>query len=246
MLVASNIDVIVLCAGLGKRLRPLTNDVPKALVPVAGRPLLAYHLEAIRKAGLRRVVCVVGYKAEKVKDFAGDGSRFDLDVRYCCQDPPNGTGGAVLCAEHHVRSTTFAVIYADIFFHPMDTVWRDLILDNRPKIVCSQVEDASQFGRVETSPSPEGLVLQRIIEKDGRATPGLVNAGLFLLPRGIFSILRSQKRSPRGEIELPQAVEQLSRFETKVHVNLVNGWVDIGSLPQLRVASHLAGDKSIE
>ncbi len=233
-------DVVVLCAGLGKRLQPLTNTIPKALVPVAGKPLLAYHLEAMREVGIRRIILVVGYLEEKIREFVGDGSRFGFEVHYVRQNPPRGTGDAVVAAAPKLKSDLFVVLYADIFFLRMKSVWNALFAGDAPKIICAEVEDTSQFGRVESRHAPEGEILESILEKDGKHRPGRVNAGLLLLPKTIIEILEGQDCTKRGEIELPQAVEELSIHGTKVLVKEVKGWFDIGNLPALHSASQLA------
>lgn len=233
-------DVVVLCAGLGKRLRPLTNNIPKALVPVAGKPLLAYHLEAMREVGVRRIIFIVGYLEEKVREFVGDGLRFGFEAQYVRQSPPKGTGDAVVAAAPKIKSELFAVLYADVFFLPMKSVWKELFVDDIPKIICAEVEDTSRFGRVETRYAPEGEILESILEKDGKHRPGRVNAGLLLLPRTIIEILKGQDSTERGEVELPHAVEELSVHGTKVLVKEVKDWFDIGNLPALHSASQFA------
>jgi bifunctional UDP-N-acetylglucosamine pyrophosphorylase/glucosamine-1-phosphate N-acetyltransferase len=236
----SSTDVVVLCAGLGKRLRPLTNTIPKALVPVAGKPLLAYHLEAMRDAGIRRVICIVGYLEGKIREFVGDGSRFGLEAQFVSQSPPKGTGDALAVAASYIISDPFAVLYADVFFYPMQSAWETLLDGDDAKIFCARVEDTAHFGRVETRTSPQGVMLDRIIEKDGKTRPGLVNAGLLLLPKTIFQALNVQTVTERGEVELPQAVEQISKHGTKVLVKQLDGWFDIGSLSALESASQFA------
>jgi bifunctional UDP-N-acetylglucosamine pyrophosphorylase/glucosamine-1-phosphate N-acetyltransferase len=236
----SSTDVVVLCAGLGKRLRPLTNTIPKALVPVAGKPLLAYHLEAMRDVGIRRVICIVGYLEDKIREFVGDGSSFGLKVQFVSQIPPKGTGDAVSVVASLIKSDPFAVLYADVFFYPMRPVWESLLDGNTAKIVCARVENTAQFGRVETYSSPQGDMLSTIMEKDGKTRPGLVNAGLLLLPKSILRVLNVHTVTERGEVELPQAVEQISKKGTRILVNQVGDWFDIGSLSALESASRFA------
>jgi NDP-sugar pyrophosphorylase family protein len=81
----AQVDGVLLCAGVGQRRRPLTESIPKALIPVAGRPLLEYHLEAWRSAGVRHVVLVVGYREEQVRQYVKERSDFGLEVEYVTQ-----------------------------------------------------------------------------------------------------------------------------------------------------------------
>lgn len=234
-----SVDVVVLCAGLGTRLKPLTDSVPKALVPIAGRPLLAYHLKAMKQAGIRRVVCVVGYLGDRIREYVGDGTSFGLKVQYASQPVPNGTGGAVLAARDYVRSNPFAVLYADVFFQPMGATWASVLGDDSGAMLCAEVRDTSQFGRVITGDSARGGVVKRVVEKDGRNVPGLMNAGLLLLPKKAMGYLEMAKPSPRGEIELPAIVEPMNRGGEAMRVVSVNRWTDIGTLSALEFAQTL-------
>ncbi len=220
-------------------MRPLTDTVPKALVPIAGKPLLAYHLEAMNRAGIRRVVCVVGYLGDRIREYLGDGAMFGLEVRYVSQPVPNGTGGAVLAARDVVRSNPFAVLYADIFFQPMGPTWASLLGDPSGAMLCAEVQDTSQFGRVLTGSGAHGEVVKRIVEKDGQNVPGLVNAGLLLLPKKVMGYLEMTKPSSRGEIELPAVVEPMALSGDAMRVVSVNQWTDIGTPSALEFAQTL-------
>lgn len=231
----SDINVVILCAGLGKRLRPLTDTLPKALVTIAGKPLLEYHLEAIRDVGLRDVICVTGYLGEKIQEFAGDGSRFGLKISYVRQELVNGTGAAVLAAATDIKSDPYAVVYADVWINHLRETWEKLIGSHTPKMVCAQVPDASDFGRVTSSITPKGLVLKTMVEKDGMATPGLVYAGMLLLPKMSLQLLRGQGLSVRGEIELPPVVMALVRNGKKVELVVTPQWTDIGTIAALQL-----------
>lgn len=100
-------EAIILAGGLGKRMRPVTEDIPKCLVPVNGRPLLDYQLERLRKHGVSRIIVACGYKWEMIKHIYGDS------VIYSIEDEPLDTGGAVRKALKHVEGHEFLVINAD-------------------------------------------------------------------------------------------------------------------------------------
>lgn len=234
-----NIDVVVLSAGQGLRLRPITENIPKALVPLNQVPLLNYHLRALQSVGVRRVICVVGYLREKIAEFAGDGHRYGLEIQYVHQERPLGTGDAVLAAAPSIHSDVFGVIYSDTYFTQLAQLWDELISTPDAKIVCAQVPDASAYGRIVLQSGTDSPILHRVIEKDGNHSSGLVNTGMYLLPRTILSILPSLAPSARGERELPSAVELLSSQGTSVTVITTSGWVDIGSRENLILAQRL-------
>ena len=107
--------VCVLAGGLGTRLGELTRDTPKPLLPVGGRPFAEYQLELLRRHGADRVVFCVGYRGELFEEVLGDGSRFDLDLRYCFDGAElAGTAGAIRGALPLLRDS-FLVLYGDTY-----------------------------------------------------------------------------------------------------------------------------------
>lgn len=107
-------QALVLAGGKGTRLRPLTEDKPKPMVEVAGRPFLALLLDHLADEGIREAVLSIGYLGEAVRDHVGDGEAFDLEVRYAEEDEPLGTGGGVKNAEAHLDER-FYLLYGDTF-----------------------------------------------------------------------------------------------------------------------------------
>ncbi|MBI2578510.1 MAG: nucleotidyltransferase family protein [Candidatus Aenigmarchaeota archaeon] len=101
------IEAIILAGGMGKRMRPVTEDIPKCLVPLNGRPLLDYQLERLRKYGVRKIIIACGYKWEMIRHIYGNS------VLYSVEEEPLGTGGAVKKAMELVDGEEFLVINAD-------------------------------------------------------------------------------------------------------------------------------------
>lgn len=106
---------MILAAGLGRRMRPLTDHTPKPLLPVAGKPLLQYHLEALRAGGIERVVINTAYRGEQIEAFAGDGSAFGLHIDYSREPEPLETGGAISHALPLLGEAPFLLINADVW-----------------------------------------------------------------------------------------------------------------------------------
>jgi NDP-sugar pyrophosphorylase family protein len=234
------VDAVVLCAGAGKRLLPLTKQIPKVLVKVGGRPLLAYHMEALRTVGIRRVVIVVGHMADSVKSYLSSESAFGLRVVYCQQLTPRGTGDAVLRASKLITSDPFIVSYGDVFVPNLSSVLTQLLAEAGPTIVAAQVDDTSEFGRIETMRGPDGPILARILEKDGNHRAGLVNAGLYALPRNIGKLLSETPVSERGEIELTAGIERAVAAGFTFRVHEIPRWVDVGTLDRLNGAEGMS------
>ena len=107
--------VMLLAAGRGERLRPITDSIPKALVPVAGKPLIAWHLERLAAAGFRDTVVNVAYLGEKIVDALGDGARFGLSIRYSREPEPLETAGGIAAALFLLGAAPFLLVNADIY-----------------------------------------------------------------------------------------------------------------------------------
>ncbi|WFO75828.1 nucleotidyltransferase family protein [Desulfurococcaceae archaeon MEX13E-LK6-19] len=107
--------VAILVGGFGKRLRPYTEEVPKPLVPVAGKPILEWQILWLKKYGFDEFVLLVGYRKEKIIEYIGSGSRLGVKVTYVVEDEPLGTGGALKNAEHILsREDVFIALNGDI------------------------------------------------------------------------------------------------------------------------------------
>src|SRR6266404_7251472 len=105
---------VVLAAGRGTRMRELTNDVPKPMINVRGKPVLQHIVEGLRDAGVRKFLIIVGYHAEAVQNFFGDGLRYQIDIQYATQVTQDGTGRVVDLARGFVSDSPFVLAYGDI------------------------------------------------------------------------------------------------------------------------------------
>src|SRR5215472_12241128 len=111
-------QAVILAGGLGTRLWPLTKEIPKPMVPVAGVPYLERQLHLLARQGLRDVVMLTAYLGEQIEEYFGDGSRLGLSIRYSREREPLGTGGALRDARHLLEDV-FVVIYGDSYL-PID------------------------------------------------------------------------------------------------------------------------------
>ena len=114
---------VVLAAGKGTRLKPLTNTRPKHLIPVAGKPILEHVLLALKKAGIHEIYIIVGYRAEMIKDRFSDGSSLGLKIEYIVQPKLLGTADAIKTAQPYVDEN-FLVVYGDLLFTPKTIIER--------------------------------------------------------------------------------------------------------------------------
>jgi MurNAc alpha-1-phosphate uridylyltransferase len=106
---------MILAAGLGKRMRPLTDHLPKPLLPVAGQPLIVHHLRRLKAAGFTEVVINVSYLGQMIQDALGDGSEFDLSIRYSVESEPLETAGAIQYALELLGCEPFLLVNGDVW-----------------------------------------------------------------------------------------------------------------------------------
>jgi len=146
------LKALVLAAGKGVRLWPLTENRPKPLLPVGGKPLLFHTVESLVKAGVRDIVVVVNYKGSSVKEALGDGLSLGADISYIEQPGPKGTANAVMVGEDVLEGEErFLVVYGDNYYSPR-AVQRlaeaSRKFSSELLIGAAKVGDASEFGRL--------------------------------------------------------------------------------------------------
>ena len=175
-------EAIVLAGGFGTRLRQVLVDAPKPMALVAGRPFLEYVLGALASKGVTRTILSVGYMAEKIRSHFGSAFQ-DMALDYCVEDSPLGTGGAVASALLRCHEDPVLVLngdtYLDLEVGPMLAHWQR---ERHPIIVARQVDDVARYGQLQVQ---DGQVT-RFAEKGGIG-PGLINAGVYLVPRNLFA-----------------------------------------------------------
>src|SRR5947207_12623707 len=140
---------VILAAGRGTRMRELTADVPKPMIDVRGKPVLQHIIEGLREAGIRDCLIVVGYRADAVQDFFGDGSRYNVAIQYKTQTVQDGTGRVVELAHDFVTGRPFILAYGDILVDPANYKRLvDLSNDAEAIITVTRGEDVTKGGAV--------------------------------------------------------------------------------------------------
>src|SRR5256712_6500099 len=217
---------LILAGGKGTRLRPLTINTPKPVVPVANSPFLLYQIDLMRSAGIQEIILSLSHQPRKIEDLLKDGSDYGVWIRYAVEGTPLGTGGAFKNAEEHISDT--AVVFNGDVLTSIDLA--AVIAHHRAKraiatIVLTPVENPSAYGLVETN--AEGWI-QRFIEKPGpdEITCNTINAGIYVLEPSVL------KYMPKGE---PYSFERglfpslLERKEPVLSFILDDYWIDIGT-----------------
>jgi len=221
---------IVLSAGKGLRMMPLTEKMPKALLKVKGKSFLERALDSFRKAGIRKVGIVVSYKKEMIIDFFGSFFK-GIRIIYIEQEKPLGTADAVLRARDFVGEKDFISVNGDLIFEP------EVIKNLKKKDGCDavligrKVPDPWNFGVLEV----QGSILKRIVEKPerGRQPSNLINAGIYRFSNRIFDAIQKIKLSKRNELEITDAINWLAIHEKVEWIPLGAGILDVSTPEQL-------------
>jgi D-glycero-alpha-D-manno-heptose 1-phosphate guanylyltransferase len=229
-------EAIVLVGGLGTRLRPLVSDVPKPLAPVAGRPFLAWVLEHLAEAGVRRAILATGYMAGAVQSAIGT-EWHGMAVDYSIEDAPLGTGGAVRKARAMLRGDGVHVLNGDTFLRYSPAALAAATIRNGAGIgvALAEVDDVSRYGAVER----DGDTIVRFSEK-GRHGAGWINAGCYFLPLGTLAALPDADAfSLEAEVVAP-----LAAAGRAIGYDGTRGFIDIGVPEDYQRAQSLFGGQA--
>jgi dTDP-glucose pyrophosphorylase len=188
------------------------------------------------------MIFVVSYRADAVREFVGHEFADTIRADFVTQPTARGTGDALRHAAKHALSDPFLLGYGDVFFRHPDVMLDRLIETPSPKIVAMQVPDTSPFGTIVAEGAGLMRFLKEIREKEGKHVPGLVNAGWYLLPRSLLPILDSLSPSPRGEIELTDALTRFVKGGGRIEVVVIDGCLDIGTPENLAAANAFVTD----
>jgi len=219
---------VVLAAGRGTRMRELTAEVPKPMIELRGKPVLQHIIEGLRDAGISELLVVVGYRADAVRNFFGDGSGDNVAIQYATQTVQDGTGRVVDLSRDFVGDRPFVLSYGDILVDPVNYNRVADLPDNVEAIITViRGEDVSKGGAVFLNERMELLDLREKSQRDEPTSPWY-NAGLYAFRPSIFEFTAKLQPSPRGEYELTDAIRDLAQSGKKVQaVELIGEWADV-------------------
>ncbi|MFM8420690.1 MAG: NDP-sugar synthase [Verrucomicrobiota bacterium] len=233
---------ILLAAGKGTRMRDLTKEIPKPMLPVQGRPILEHIVEALVSNGVRDLCIVTGWHADAIEGYFGDGSRLGAHIEYRRQVVQDGTGKAPEVARDFVGDDDFLLSYGDILVRPetygrMLARWREGRFGGLLTVTAG--EDVTKGG---LNFFNERFELTRLVEKpsavqldelraEGWLRPGQpawYNAGIYVFQPALFDFTARLVRSPRGEFELTDAIMAMVAAGNVVAGLRIEGrWVDV-------------------
>ncbi len=224
---------MILAAGVGSRLDPLTRNVPKPMVPIANKPVIEHIIEVLREHGFREIIINVHYLAERITNWLGNGEKWGVSIKYSYEEEPLGTAGGVKKVEDNFDST-FLVVGADDL---CDIDLRRVLAYHQEKkamvtIALSLVDDPSEYGVVLTN--ERGRVIAFIEKPRGERIPSnTVNTGIYILEPKVLSFIPEGQFFDFGRDLFPLLIDRKVPF----YGYLASGyWKDVGNMKQYRAA----------
>ena len=249
---------VILAAGKGTRMKALTDEVPKPMLNVHGRPILEHIIGGLIIAGIRELCIITGWRAEVIESHFGDGERLGVKISYTRQAVQDGTGKAPELAKDFVGTDSFLLTYGDILVKP-ETYQQMLKRFGEGRfsglLTVTAGEDVTKGG---LNFFDDQFCLTRLIEKPGAAQldqlraegwlkPGQsvwYNAGIYIFRAALFEFTAKLHKSPRGEYELTDAISAMAAAGHRIAgLEIKDRWVDVRDPDVLAALEKEAGSK---
>jgi len=208
---------VILAAGEGNRMHPLTYTRPKVMLPIANKPILEWNLINAINAGVKDFVFVIGYKSEMVRNYFGNGEKWSVKIDYINQGKALGTAHAIGMVERFVDD--FIVLCGDTIFGKEDI---GNIVDNGTSMGLLEVANPEEYGIVEIKDKK----VMKIYEKVQKPVSNVINAGIYHFDKKIFDFIRKTETSPRGEYEITDSINMMIK-DIELEGIFLNEWRDV-------------------
>lgn len=190
-------QAILLCGGMGTRLRSVVSDRPKPMADICGKPFLQYLLEMLRDKGITEVIFALGYMGEMIEEYFQDGSAFGLKIAYSYEEEPLGTGGAIRNALPKILEEEVLVLNADTYF-PMD--YQGLYRfhqenDGDFSLATRAVPDISRYGAVRRDAAGRILAWNEKLIEGTQPLSGEINGGIYVMKKSLIAEIPEGKQS---------------------------------------------------
>jgi|TARA_B100001540_G_scaffold305820_1_gene317221 glucose-1-phosphate thymidylyltransferase len=220
---------IILHAGHGTRLRPLTHTGPKQLLPIANKPMSEYCIESLKDAGVYEIAIVIGgVGSNKVQEYYENGEKFGVKLTYIQQDSPRGIAHAISLCKNFIENEKFIVFLGDNFINTSITDFRknfENSNDDASLLLCN-VDNPQQFGIAYL----DGNKISRMIEKPKNPESNLAITGIYFLTPKIFEKIKQLKPSWRNELEIVDALQMILDDKGIISYNIITDfWKDTGT-----------------
>ena len=223
---------VILAAGEGNRMRPLTYTRPKVMLPLANKPILEHLLIELKKAGVKEFTIVVGYHGETIRKHFGDGTRWGVSIDYATQRKQLGTAHAVKMVEGFIKDK-FILANGDVLLKAEDI--EKIAEKGNITLSLIEMQDTRDLGVVEVA----GNKVKAIHEKVSKPPSNLVNAGIYLLTAEIFPAIARTEKSPRGEYELTDSLQILLAQDHPISWVKIDQWLNLSYPWDLLTANEL-------
>lgn len=213
---------IILAGGYGTRLRPLTNSIPKPMVPIVDKPVLEYIVNHLKKHGIKDIAMTLGYKSDNIVNYFGDGNKWGLNIRYYIENKPLGTAGAVRNAEEFIDDT-FLVMSGDALTNV--DITRMLSFHKRRHALATmsvkRVDNPDGFGVVKTDKNGR---VKSFIEKPKVALDNKVNMGIYIMEKEVLKYIPEGEKYDFSLDLFPRILDHMYAYSSDCY------WSDIGTL----------------
>lgn len=214
---------VILAAGKGTRMGPLTDNRPKVMLPIANRPLLEHIIVTLKAAGIREILVVTGYLKEKIIEHFGDGTGLGVNLEYIGQRAQKGTADAVATVRDWTGTDRFLMTNGDVLAGIPDI-----------KKLCTAEGDAVLAAKKVAAPQEYGILyvkgkkVEELVEKPEKPASDLANAGIYVFDPVIFEAIDNTNPSSRGEYEITDSIQFLIDSGKEVSFTELGKWDDIG------------------
>jgi mannose-1-phosphate guanylyltransferase/phosphomannomutase len=231
---ATDMKAVVMAGGEGTRLRPLTSNQPKPMVPVAGRPCMEHIIGLLKRNGIDRLVATLAYMPQVIRGYFGEGSAFGVELDYSVEEAPAGTAGSVKLCEHYLDET-FLVVSGDALTDIDLTKLIDFHVQNQALVTLAlkRVPNPLEFGVVITDHDGK---IERFLEKPtwGEVFSDTINTGIYVLEPDVLKHIPDDEPHDFSKELFPQ----LLKAGAPLYGYIAEGyWQDIGNLTQYQVAN---------
>ncbi len=214
---------LVLCAGKGTRLRPLTYTTAKHLIPVANRPVIQYTLDFMKDAGVKQIAIVVSPENKDLfREVLKDGSEFGLSIEYVVQEQPKGIAHAVYQAKDFIADDPFLMVLGDnLIFEDIKPAVEEFDRSQENAVVLlAHVQDPRAYG---VAVLEDGKI-KYVVEKPKEPPSDLAIVGVYMFRKDVFKAIENIKPSWRGELEITDAIDYLVKNGYSVKAHIITGW----------------------
>ena len=192
-------EAILLCGGLGTRLRSVVSDRPKPMADIAGKPFLHYLVKMLSESGVKHLIFALGYMGEQIEAYFQSGEDYGLSISYSYEDSPLGTGGAIRNALSNVSGENVLVLNADTYFHTdYESLLREQLKNKAAMTIASRkIEDISRYGAILKEESGRILRWNEKMSSDQVETPrpGEINGGIYVMQKSLIEKIPEGKQS---------------------------------------------------